>query len=224
MIIAIDGPAASGKSTTARLVASKLNITYLDTGAMYRVVTLAVIEQKIDLSNSDQLDLLLKRIELTISTEGTRTKILRNGTDVSDQIRSLEVTDMVSTVSAVPAVRKAMVMLQRKIGTHQDCVVEGRDIGTVVFPKADFKFFIIADYATRAARRKKDLLQLGQHRSIDELIEDLKTRDRKDSTRSHSPLLQAPDAIVIDTSNLTIEQQITLIVDQVKSRSNKVEK
>ena len=224
MIIAIDGPAASGKSTTARLVARKLGFTYLDTGAMYRAVTLTVIQQKIDLSNSAQLESLLGGIELALSTANEQTKIIRNGSDVSDQIRSLEVTDMVSAVSAEPAVRRAMVMLQRTIGAHQDCVVEGRDIGTVVFPEAEFKFFIIADYATRAARRQKDLMQLGQHRSLDDLIDDLKTRDHKDSTRSHSPLRQAPDAIVIDTSNLTIEQQITLIVDQVKSRFNKVEK
>ncbi len=224
MIIAIDGPAASGKSTTARLVAKGLDFTYLDTGAMYRAVTLAVIEREVNLNDKTQLHTLLTGIELELSTRDEQTEIILNGNDVSEKIRSVKVTGMVSAVSAVPAVRKAMVALQRRIGAKQNCVIEGRDIGTVVFPEAEFKFFIVADYATRAARRQKDLEKQGEHRSLKDLIDDLKIRDHKDSTRTHSPLRQAADAIRIDTSNLTIKEQITLIVDQVKRRHNKVKK
>lgn len=224
MIIAIDGPAASGKSTTARLVAKGLDFTYLDTGAMYRAVTLAVIEREVNLNDKTQLPTLLSGIELELSTRDEQTEIILNGNDVSEKIRSVKVTGMVSAVSAKPAVRKAMVALQRRIGAKQNCVIEGRDIGTIVFPEAEFKFFIVADYATRAARRQKDLEKQGEHRSLEDLINDLKIRDHKDSTRTHSPLRQAADAIRIDTSNLTIKEQVTLIVDQVKRRHNKVKK
>ncbi|NQT97402.1 MAG: (d)CMP kinase [Candidatus Marinimicrobia bacterium] len=224
MIIAIDGPAASGKSTTARLVAKGLDFTYLDTGAMYRAVTFAVIEQAVNLNDKTQLHTLLTGIELELSTRAEQTEIVLNGNDVSEKIRSVKVTGMVSAVSAEPAVRKAMVALQRRIGAKQNCVIEGRDIGTVVFPDAEFKFYIVADYATRAARRQKDLEKQSEHRSLKDLIEDLKIRDIKDSTRTHSPLRQAADAIIIDTSNLTIKEQVTLIVDQVKRRHNKVKK
>ena len=224
MIIAIDGPAASGKSTTARLVAKGLDFTYLDTGAMYRAVTFAVIEQAVNLNDKTQLHTLLTGIELELSTRAEQTEIVLNGNDVSEKIRSVKVTGMVSAVSAEPAVRKAMVALQRRIGAKQNCVIEGRDIGTVVFPDAEFKFYIVADYATRAARRQKDLEKQGEKRSLEDLIDDLKIRDHKDSTRTHSPLRQAADAIRIDTSNLTIKEQITLIVDQVERRHNKVKK
>ena len=218
MIIAIDGPAASGKSTTARLVAERLSFTYLDTGAMYRAVTLAAIEQNIDPSDQKSLKGLLDSIDLDLSTRNQETQISLNDRDVSELIRSIEVTANVSAVSAEPLVREAMVVMQRMIGNQQDCVIEGRDIGTVVFPTAEFKFFIVADYAARAHRRQLDLERLGEQRSLNELINDLKIRDQKDSSRAHSPLRKAADAIEIDTSNLTIEQQVTLIVDQVKSR------
>ncbi len=221
MIIAIDGPAASGKSTTARLVADRLGVTYLDTGAMYRAVTLAVLENQVAFDDESGINELLTGLELDLSTNDDQTQILLSGTDVSEAIRSLKVTENVSAVSALPAVRDAMVTIQRTIGSRQDCVIEGRDIGTVVFPKAEFKFYIIADYEARAKRRLLDLEKLGEERPLDELIEDLKLRDHKDSTRDHSPLQQAEDAIVIDTSDLTIEKQVTLIVDQVKSQLNK---
>ncbi len=218
MIIAIDGPAASGKSTTARLVAERLGIIYLDTGAMYRAVTLAVLEKDIEVSDDTRLNELLNDLQIDLSTRNQETVIILNGHDVSEKIRSVTVTGNVSAVSAVPAVREAMVAIQRRIGARQDCVIEGRDIGTVVFPQAEFKFFIVADYEARAHRRQVDLQSIGEDRTIDELVNDLKLRDRKDSTRVHSPLKQAEDAFEIDTSNLTIEEQVTLIVDQVNSR------
>ncbi len=216
MIIAIDGPAASGKSTTARRVAEELGITYLDTGAMYRAVTLAVLEQGIDIRDEGALKKLLSTMDLSLRTESGKTVITLNGRDVSERIRAGDVTAHVSAVSAVPIVREVMVKLQRDLGNRDDSVVEGRDIGTVVFPEADHKFFIVADYRTRAERRQKDLKQIGEERSLDELVEDLKRRDKKDSSRDHSPLKQADDAIVIDTSRLSIEEQVKIIVDKVK--------
>ncbi|NOZ03923.1 MAG: (d)CMP kinase [FCB group bacterium] len=216
MIIAIDGPAASGKSTTARRVAEELGITYLDTGAMYRAVTLAVLEQGIDIRDEAALKKLLSTLDLSLRTESGKTVITLNGRDVSERIRASDVTAHVSAVSAVPAVREAMVKLQRELGNRNDSVVEGRDIGTVVFPEADHKFYIVADYRTRAERRQKDLRQIGEERSLAELMEDLKRRDKKDSSRDHSPLKRAADAIVIDTSRLSIEEQVKIIVDKVK--------
>jgi cytidylate kinase len=221
MVIAIDGPAASGKSTTARMVADALGITYLDTGAMYRAVTLAVIEEGIDLKDEQALRRLLANLELAVTSVSGKTVITLNGRDVSDRIRAGDVTALVSAVSAVPLVREAMVKLQRKLGEQTACVVEGRDIGTVVFPQADFKFFITADYETRARRRQKDLQRLGEDHTIEELISDLKSRDRQDSTRSHSPLKRAPDAIVVDTTHLTIAEQVQYIVDIIQQQGSK---
>ncbi|MDP6965728.1 MAG: (d)CMP kinase [Candidatus Marinimicrobia bacterium] len=220
MVIAIDGPAASGKSTTAQGVAKKLGFIYLDTGAMYRAVTLAVLEAGLDSSDMVGIESLLREISLSFDLEDSSTRILLNARDVSEQIRGLEVTRNVSAVSALPVVREKMVEIQRQIGSSQDSVVEGRDIGTVVFPGAKFKFFITADYETRAARRQQDLEQLGIHRAIREIIEDLKKRDLKDSRREHSPLTKAEDAIEIDTTTLTIQEQIDTIVGSVKRESN----
>ncbi|MDP6456406.1 MAG: (d)CMP kinase [Candidatus Marinimicrobia bacterium] len=220
MVIAIDGPAASGKSTTAQGVAKKLGFIYLDTGAMYRAVTLAVLEAGLDSSDMVGIESLLREISLSFDLEDSSTRILLNARDVSEQIRGLEVTRNVSAVSALPVVREKMVEIQRQIGSSQDSVVEGRDIGTVVFPGAKFKFFITADYETRAARRQQDLEQLGIHRTIREIIEDLKKRDLKDSRREHSPLTKAEDAIEIDTTTLTIQEQIDTIVGSVKRESN----
>ncbi|MDP6836200.1 MAG: (d)CMP kinase [Candidatus Marinimicrobia bacterium] len=220
MVIAIDGPAASGKSTTAQGVAKKLGFIYLDTGAMYRAVTLAVLEAGLDSSDMVGIESLLREISLSFDLEDSSTRILLNARDVSEQIRGLEVTRNVSAVSALPVVREKMVEIQRQIGSSQDSVVEGRDIGTVVFPGAKFKFFITADYETRAARRQQDLEQLGIHRAIREIVEDLKKRDLKDSRREHSPLTKAEDAIEIDTTTLTIQEQIDTIVGSVKRESN----
>ncbi|MEE9166908.1 MAG: (d)CMP kinase [Candidatus Neomarinimicrobiota bacterium] len=215
MIIAIDGPAASGKSTTARGVAIRLGFVYLDTGAMYRAVTLAVLKSDIALHKKEALEELLATLELNFQTENGKTRILLHSQDVTDSIRSLEVTRNVSAVSAMPMVRGKMVAIQRDLAGKNDSVVEGRDIGTVVFPDADFKFFLTADYRTRALRRLKDLAELGIEQSIDEVIEELKRRDEKDSSRSHSPLKKAEDAVEVDTTALTIPEQIDFIVTYV---------
>ncbi len=218
MIIAIDGPAASGKSTSAKKVAEVLGVAYLDTGAMYRAVTLAILENQIDLDNEETVIRFMDALDLNVSTVQNKTVITLNGQNVSNKIRSIDVTSHVSAVSAVPAVRTAMVDIQRRIGSKFDCVCEGRDIGTVVFPDAEYKFYITADTKTRAKRRQVDLKNLGEHRSVEELINDLEIRDKKDSTREHSPLTQAADAVVVDTTNMTLDEQVDFIVSQVKNK------
>ena len=217
MIIAIDGPAATGKSSTAKAVAEKLGFMYLDTGAMYRAVTLAVLEKDISLTNEYTLESFLTSLDLNILYIEKTLMIELDQLDVTDRIRDPEVTAKVSEVSALPAVRKTMVKFQRKLASDKDCIVEGRDIGTVVFPNADLKFYMIADAGIRAERRKKDLLTLGKNKDISELETEIKNRDRKDSTRVHSPLSKAEDSIIIDTSHLDFHEQVNMIVEKIKT-------
>ena len=217
MIIAIDGPAATGKSSTAKAVAEKLGFMYLDTGAMYRAVTLAVLEKDISLTNEYVLESFLTSLDLNILYIEKTLMIELDQLDVTDRIRDPEVTAKVSEVSALPAVRKTMVKFQRKLASDKDCIVEGRDIGTVVFPDADLKFYMIADASIRAVRRRKDLLTLGKHKDISELETEIKNRDRKDSTRVHSPLSKAEDSIIIDTSHLDFHEQVNMIVEKIKT-------
>ena len=217
MIIAIDGPAATGKSSTAKAVAEKLGFMYLDTGAMYRAVTLAVLEKDISLTHVYTLESFLTSLDLNILYIEKTLMIELDQLDVTDRIRDPEVTAKVSEVSALPAVRKTMVKFQRKLASDKDCIVEGRDIGTVVFPNADLKFYMIADASIRAERRKKDLLTLGKNKDISELETEIKNRDRKDSTRVHSPLSKAEDSIIIDTSHLDFHEQVNMIVEKIKT-------
>ena len=220
MIVAIDGPAASGKSTTAKMVAKKLKMTYLDTGAMYRAVTLALLRSNTDLDDYDSVCQVVDELELDIYDQGSKTVVRLDGEDVSQAIRSMQVTENVSAVSAVKYVREAMVEIQRNIGKKTNCVVEGRDIGTVVFPDAEFKIFMVADVKMRAERRLKELHEMGENRSLQEVMTDLKRRDEKDSTRSHSPLQKADEAIEIDTSMLSIDQQVEKIINLVREKNN----
>tara|TARA_B110001454_G_scaffold67707_1_gene66004 strand:+ start:4530 stop:5183 length:654 start_codon:yes stop_codon:yes gene_type:complete len=215
MIIAIDGPAASGKSTTAMRVSKRLGITYLDTGAMYRAVTLGLIENDIKFENSSVLDIYLKKIKLEFFRSETETLLRLNGRDISMEIRSSKVTENASEVSALKSVRSSMVLIQRKMADTNDCILEGRDIGTVVFPNADFKFFLTADEKTRAERRFNDLKRIGESQSIADVTHDIIERDHKDSTREHSPLRKAEDAIIIDTSNISMNEVIDKIVNIV---------
>ena len=216
MIIAIDGPAATGKSTSAKLVSKKLGFTYLDTGAMYRCVTLLVLRNNVEINNQDHLASLLKNFQLDIKKNGKDHLFLLDGEDVSKDIRSSDVTDNVSAVSALPVVRKKLVSIQRKIADNQDSVVEGRDIGTVVFPNADVKFFIVADTLVRAKRRQLDLKRLGEKKTIDSLIKEIRDRDNYDSQRKISPLTKAIDAIEVNTTNTTIDEQVNFMVNKVK--------
>ena len=216
MIIAIDGPAATGKSTTAKALAQRLAFTYLDTGAMYRAVTLLTLRKKIKISENSDLISLLERFDLKIEQHENKILVILNGEDVSDEIRRLDVTENVSEVSALSIVRKTLVKIQRKVANDQNCVVEGRDIGTVVFPNAEVKFYVVADYDVRAKRRLLDFKRLGEEKSIDNLIEEIKNRDKYDSERKDSPLLKANDAIEVDTTNMTIEQQVDIMYKKIK--------
>jgi len=220
MIIAIDGPAASGKSTTAIGVAKRLGITYLDTGAMYRAVTFGLIENDIKFEDSSELDNYLKQIKLKLSETKSGVILNLDGRNISKEIRSSKVTENVSEVSALKSVRDSMVIIQRKIAKKNDCILEGRDIGTVVFPNADFKFFLIADERSRAKRRQNDLKNMGEKKSIDNVIRDINKRDYKDSTRKHSPLKKSENAIIIDNSNLGINKVIDKIVNIVNKKGH----
>ena len=221
MIVAIDGTAGSGKSTTAKGVAEKLGFFYLDTGAMYRAATAAVLSASIDSDDESAVSDCVETIEIDFDESGRL--IFLNGMDVSQTIRGREVTQNVSAVSAYPRVRKRMVAMQREIAGYRDFVVEGRDIGTVVFPNADFKFFIVASIEERAKRRQKDLAGLGIEQTVNDIVKNLKRRDALDSSREVSPLTKSEDAVEVDTTSMTIEQQIDLIVTHVRDRSIKKE-
>ena len=216
MIIAIDGPAASGKSTSAKLVSQKLGFTYLDTGAMYRCVTLLILKNNVEIKNHSHLDSLLMQFQLDIKKNKKDYLFFLDGEDVSTDIRSTEVTNNVSAVSALPVVRKKLVSIQRKIAENQDSVIEGRDIGTVVFPNADIKFFIVADTIVRAKRRQLDLKKIGEEKTIDSLVKEISDRDNYDSRRKISPLFKAIDAIEVNSTNTTIHEQVDFMVNKVK--------
>ena len=217
MIIAIDGPAASGKSTTAKLVAKKLNIIYLDTGAMYRTVTLQLLRSNVNLGNSYKVSTILDNMIIDMYDYNGKNVVKLKNEDVSELIRSTDVTKHVSKVSSLSEVRKSMVAMQREIGNKSDCVVEGRDIGTIVFPNAEYKFYIVADIKMRAQRRLKELEQIGIIKSLDDVMLDLKVRDHKDSNRDNSPLRKADDAVQIDTSNLSIYEQVNFIINHLNN-------
>jgi cytidylate kinase len=216
IIIAIDGPAASGKSTTAREVARRLGYIYLDTGAMYRAVTLKVLRENIDTNDSEQVTDLARQLNLQFRCSDDRTIIYMNGEDISEKIRTPEIDQNISPVAANPEVRLIMVQKQRSLGKAGGIVIDGRDIGTVVFPKADLKIFMLASVQARALRRKKEQEQKGIKINLDKVVSDIEKRDQQDSTRDHGPLLKAEDAIEIDTTRLTVEQQIEQILALAK--------
>ena len=220
MIVAIDGPAASGKSTAAIGVAKALNITHLDTGAMYRAITYGLLKNTIEFTDLDNVKAYLSSVDLKFFRNNKITKLLLNGSDITENIRSNIINENVSEVSAIKIVREFMVKFQREMSDDIDCVLEGRDIGTVVFPNADFKFFIIASDEARAKRRLDDLIKVGDKNPDDfEIVmEELILRDYKDSTSDHSPLKKADDAIEIDTTHLTINEVVNEIVNTVNQK------
>jgi len=220
IIIAIDGPAASGKSTTAKLVAAQLGYLHIDTGAMYRAMALKVLRNKIAPNDSEKVAALANNTTVRLVSNNGKVRVLLDGEEVSDEIRLPEVTNIVSPVSTVSEVRKLMVNEQRAMGNESGIVLEGRDIGTVVFPKAELKIFMLADARERALRRKKELDAKGVAVSLIELEKEILERDRIDSERAVSPLRKAEDAIELDTTSLSIKQQVEFIVAKAKNIIN----
>jgi cytidylate kinase len=218
IIVAIDGPAGSGKSSTAKEVARRLDFTYVDTGAMYRAVTLAVLQQNIPIENTTEIARLTRTIRIRFQWIENRHHTFLNGKDVTAAVRSSAVADMVSPVSAIPEVREILASRQRQMAMNDNIVMEGRDIGTNVFPDADFKFYMDADIRIRAQRRIRDYRDIGQKLSIAAIIKELEKRDKIDSSRSHSPLKKADDAIIIDTSNLSFEEQVEKIIQIIRAQ------
>ena len=221
MIIAIDGPAAAGKSTSAKLLAERLNFLYLDTGAMYRCIALSVLEDKIDIYDELSLKDFISSFKLELKTIDDAPDFLVNGSSVSKKIRTTAISKKVSEISAIPAIREYMVRLQRSFAKNNNCVVEGRDIGTVVFPEAEIKFFIIASVEVRAQRRKLELQNIGEKISLKKLRQDIMVRDKYDSERSHSPLKKAINAIQIDTTKMNINEQVNFMIANVNLKNRK---
>lgn len=213
IVIAIDGYSACGKSTTAKEVARILGYRYIDSGAMYRAVTVYFLDHHVSLSNPKEITKALNNINISfkVNSKGI-TETYLNGLNVERDIRKMRVSENVSPVSAIKEVRVAMVEQQRKLGREKGIVMDGRDIGTVVFPAAELKFFMTADMLVRAFRRQRELLELDRMVDLDSVIENLESRDKIDTTRTESPLRKAEDAIVIDTTHITIDEQVDEVI------------
>jgi len=223
MIVAIDGPAGAGKSTIARMIAQKMGFLYIDTGAMYRALTLKALENKIDLGDSAGLVETARnsRIDLSNNQDGTL-KVLLDGRDVTGQIRQPLITKFVSDIAKIKGVREVMLGLQRKLGSRRDAVLDGRDIGTVVFPDADKKFYLDANFKERVGRRHRELKDLGQDVSLSDVDADLRNRDTIDSTREFAPLKKADDAIYIDTTKMSVEEVVNSVLGYIGSQGQAV--
>lgn len=219
IVIAIDGYSACGKSTTAKQVAGVLGYRYIDTGAMYRAVTLYFLNHHISLTNPKEIVKALQDIHITFKITGRNVnETFLNGLSVEKKIRSMRVSEMVSPVSTIKEVRACMVEQQRRMAKEKGVVMDGRDIGTVVFPNAELKLFMTADMLVRAFRRQRELLERDQLVDLDEVMENLVRRDRIDTTREESPLRQAEDAILVDTTYITLDEQVDEVVRIALSR------
>ncbi len=220
IVIAIDGFSGCGKSTTAKEVAKILGYTYIDSGAMYRAVTLHFLNRFTNLTNPREVDKSLQTFKVEFHKDAVTGDQLTflNGLNVEKEIRSMQVSEMVSEVSKIKAVRTELVAQQKRLGRHKAVVMDGRDIGTVVFPDAELKIFMTADINIRAARRQQEILEKGQLVKLEDVIKNLSERDRIDSTRAESPLVKAEDALEVDTSYLSFEEQVATIVDMAKKK------
>ena len=217
-IITIDGPSGAGKSTVSLGLANLLGYTYVDSGALYRIVTLEALQKKIAEENEDAWVDLSKNLEVTFRNKNGKITILNHGHDVSEQIRSPEISMLASRISARKAVRDQITALQRKIGEKGKLVLEGRDAGTVVFPDAEVKFFLDATPEERGRRRFKELTLKGLSISLEQVTQDIITRDHNDSTRSYAPLKPAPDAVIINSSAMTVEEVIARMMEVIQAK------
>ena len=216
-IVAIDGPAGSGKGTITRIVGEKLKLVNIDTGATFRCVALNMIQKNVSINDEEKLEKLLKEIDIEIKTNG---KIYLNGEDVTKRIRENDVNSLVSPISVIPMVRNRLLEIQRKIAKGKDVIMEGRDIGTVVFPNADVKIYLDATAEERAKRRVLQNKENGIASSYNEVLAGIKDRDKRDSTRKIAPLKRAEDAIYVDTTNMNIENVVKEIVNIIKDKKN----
>ena len=216
-IVAIDGPAGSGKGTITKIVGEKLKLVNIDTGATFRCVALNMIQKNVSMNDEENLEKLLKEIDIEIKTNG---KIYLNGEDVTKRIRENDVNSLVSPISVIPMVRNRLLEIQRKIAKGKDVIMEGRDIGTVVFPNADVKIYLDATAEERAKRRVLQNKENGIASSYNEVLEGIKDRDKRDSTRKIAPLKRAEDAIYVDTTNMNIENVVKEIVNIIKDKRN----
>lgn len=220
IVIAIDGNSGCGKSSTAKVLARKLKYMYIDTGAMYRTVTLFFIKYQIDLKNDLAVEEALKQIDISFkyNIDTSKNETFLNGRNVENKIREMKVSNLVSPVSEISRVRRKLVEQQRRLGKGKGVVMDGRDIGTVVFVDAELKIYMTADLKVRALRRQKELQENNTEVELEDVIKNLKNRDIIDSSRVDSPLKKAEDAYVIDTSNLTFDEQVNQILGLIKDK------
>lgn len=218
LIVTIDGPAGAGKSTVARRLAKRLRFRYLDTGALYRAITLKALQQDVKPNQSQRLSQILKHIRIDFQDHGRSQKVLLDRKDVTRILRLGWVTDKVFQYARLPQVRKAMLVIQRRLGARGKIVAEGRDLGSVVFPKADIKFYLTATIKERARRRYKELRTVNRKIKLSKVIQEIRTRDRRDKTRKLAPLKKPREAICVDTTHLTIKQ----VVDRLFRTCNKM--
>lgn len=217
IVVALDGYSSCGKSSTAKKVAAALSYAFIDSGAMYRAVALYFLQNKVDISDINSVKKALNEVHVSFvfNPERQASDVYLNGENVEQEIRKMYISEFVSSVSSIPEVRHAMVAQQKKMGELKGIVMDGRDIGTVVFPQAEVKVFMTAEPLIRAKRRQLELEQKGEFLPIEEILENLRKRDEIDSTRSEGPLKKAEDAIELDTSEKTMEQQVEFVLQQV---------
>ena len=217
-VVAVDGPAGSGKGTITKLVGEKRNLVYIDTGAMYRCVTLDCINNNVDYNDIQGIEKILDNISIELKIEDGIQKVYLNGKDVSDEIREDKVNNFVSEYSAVKEVRAKITPMQQKMGQNQDIIMEGRDIGTVVFPNADVKIFLDCDVKERARRRYVQNQQKGINSTYEEILENIIKREKINSTREVAPFIKAEDAILIDSTNMTIEEVVNRVIEIIDEK------
>lgn len=212
LVIAVDGPAGAGKSTIAKIVADKMNINYIDTGAMYRAITYKVLQSGIDINNENEIIEIAKTSDIDFKDNN----IYLDGKVLKEEIRTPEVSHNVSNIAQIKDVRHLMVDVQRDIGNKSSVILDGRDIGSYVFPNADYKFFLVASSKERGERRYKELIKKGYNTTLEEVINDVIRRDEIDSNREFAPLVKANDAIEIDTTGKSIDRVVESVIDKIK--------
>jgi len=216
MIIAIDGPGAAGKSSTAKIIAEKLGFLYLDTGAMYRALAYYTIELGLKIEDLTSLELVLSNLKINFLSEGHQQRLFINNLDVTDKIRTPDVSNLASRIATLRPVREKLVSLQRSLAVNNHVIMDGRDIGTVVFPNAEVKFYLTASVEERSLRRYREMQEKGEFADLAQITSDLIWRDKNDAERTESPLRKAVDAIALDTTGMSVEKQVEVMLDLIQ--------